>query len=266
MSYQPLSTLDLALAGLLVLINGALSVGFRLGLERSLAIAVVRMVAQLSVLGLVLRVVFAVYDPAVTLAIGMVMVAFAAFEVVQRQDRRLTRWWTELIAVGTMLAVAWAGTFYTLLIVVGPDPWYAPRYLLPILGMVAGNTLSSVGLALNTLTDGLVRDRGQIEARLALGATRWEACADVLRRALRTATLPIISQMSVTGLVTLPGMMSGQIIAGADPAEAAKYSIMIMFVLSGMAGLGAMAALGATVWRVTDARHRLRYDRLSAAS
>ena len=78
--------------------------------------------------------------------------------------------------------------------------------------------------------------------------------------------MPLLNTMSVAGIVTLPGMMTGQILAGADPAEAAKYQIMIMFVLSGAAGLGALAAAYAGVLLLTDARHRLRLDRLVAAS
>ena len=77
---------------------------------------------------------------------------------------------------------------------------------------------------------------------------------------------PLLNTMSVAGIVTLPGMMTGQILAGADPAEAAKYQIMIMFVLSGAAGLGALAAAYAGVLLLTDARHRLRLDRLAAPS
>jgi len=149
--------------------------------------------------------------------------------------------------------------------VIGPQPWYAPRYVLPILGMVLGNTLTSISLALQTLTEGAERERGAIEARIALGATRFEAFADVLRRAIVTAMTPLLNTMSVAGIVSLPGMMTGQILAGADPAEAAKYQIMIMFVLSGASGLGALAAAYGGVLLLTDARHRLRLDRLTAA-
>ena len=116
-----------------------------------------------------------------------------------------------------------------------------------------------------TLTEGAERERAAIEARIALGATRFEAFAAVLRRAIRTAITPLLNTMSVAGIVTLPGMMTGQILAGADPAEAAKYQIMIMFVLTGAAGFGALAAAFGGVLLLTDARHRLRLDRLGAA-
>ena len=77
--------------------------------------------------------------------------------------------------------------------------------------------------------------------------------------------MPLLNTMSVAGIVTLPGMMTGQILAGADPAEAAKYQIMIMLVLTGASGLGALAAAYGGVLLLTDSRHRLRLDRLAAA-
>jgi len=109
-----------------------------------------------------------------------------------------------------------------------------------------------------------VRERAAIEARIAQGATRIEAFGTVLRRALNTAITPLLNVMSVAGIVSLPGMMTGQILAGANPAEAAKYQIMIMFVLTGASGLGAFAAAFGGVLLLTDARHRLRLDRLAS--
>ena len=165
----------------------------------------------------------------------------------------------------TLLLAGGLATLYAVVLVIGPEPWYAPRYVLPILGMVLGSTLTSVSLALQTLTEGAERERAAIEARLALGATRLEAFSDVLRRAMRTAVTPLVNQMSVAGIVTLPGMMTGQILAGADPAEAAKYQIMIMLVLTGAAGLGALAAALGGALMLSDGRHRLRLDRLAGA-
>jgi putative ABC transport system permease protein len=132
--------------------------------------------------------------------------------------------------------------------------------------MVLGNALTSISLALQTLTDGAERERAAIEARLALGATRFGAFSPVLRRALRTAVTPLLNTMAIAGVVTLPGMMAGQILAGADPADAAKYQIMIMFVLTGASGLGALGAAVGGVLVLTDGRHRLRLDRLLAST
>jgi putative ABC transport system permease protein len=209
--------------------------------------------------------VFAQTSPLWTVLIAVVMVLVAGYELVQRQERRFAGWWAYGLGNMTLLLVGGLATLYAVAVVIGPQPWYAPRYVLPILGMVLGNTLTSVSLALQTLTDGAERERAAIEARIALGATRFEAFASVLRRAIRTAITPLLNTMSVAGIVTLPGMMTGQILAGADPSEAARYQIMIMFVLTGASGLGALAAAFGGVLLLTDARHRLRLDRLAAS-
>ena len=113
------------------------------------------------------------------------------------------------------------------------------------------------------MADGIERERGAIEARIAQGGTRFEAFAPLLRRAMRTATTPLLNVMSMAGMVTLPGMMTGQILAGADPIEAARYQIVLVFVLAGAAGLGAFAAALGGILIISDRRHRVRLDRLA---
>jgi len=127
----------------------------------------------------------------------------------------------------------------------------------------ASITQSGELLRLDTLTTGLVNRRATIEARLMLGATRWGAAAPVTRDALRSALMPTINSMSATGLVSLPGMMTGQILSGVPPVEAVKYQILVMFLIAGGTGLGAVAAVIGGAYRLTDGRHRLRLDRLS---
>jgi putative ABC transport system permease protein len=265
MSYIPLGPVDLAFAALLLVVNGAISIAFGLRLEIGLALAAVRMVVQLAAVGFVLRFLFAQTSPAWTATIALVMIVVASVELVQRQDRRIRGWWTYGLGNATLLLVGGLGTLYAVAIVVGPSPWYAPRFVLPILGMVLGNTLTSVSLALQTLTTSAERERAAIEAQIALGATRFGAFMPILRGALATAMTPLLNSMAVAGVVTLPGMMAGQILAGADPGEAAKYQIMIMFVLAGAAALGALAAALGGVLLLTDARHRLRFERLLAS-
>jgi putative ABC transport system permease protein len=265
MSLVALSATGLALASLLLLVNGLISVAFGLRLEKGLAIAAVRMVVQLGAVGFVLAFVFAQTSPWWTLLIAAVMVAVAGFELMQRQERRFADWWAYGLGHLTLLLVGGLATLYAVGLVIGPEPWYAPRYIIPILGMVLGNTLTAVSLALQVLTEGVERERAAIEARIALGASRFEALSAVLRQAMRTAMTPLLNTMAVAGIVTLPGMMTGQILAGADPAEAAKYQIMIMFVLGGAAGLGALVAGLGGVLLLTDKRHRLRLDRLAVA-
>ena len=264
MSYIQLGTLELVLAGLLLVLNGALSLGLQLGLERQLAISALRMIVQLLLVGLVLKLLFALVSPWWTGLAALAMVLFAGREIMARQERTFAGLWAYGLGTGCMLIAAFLVTIFGLTVSVSADPWYDPRYALPLLGMILGNTMTAISLGLHALTSGLARERNAVEARLALGATRRIAFLPVTRAALKTALMPIVNAMAATGLVSLPGMMTGQILAGADPTEAVKYQILVMFLIAGGTGLGATAAVLAGGWRLSDHRHRLRLDRLSA--
>jgi putative ABC transport system permease protein len=263
--YIALDFADLALAAVLVLLNGGLSLILRLNLERQLLIAAVRMVVQLILVGLVLTTLFSLVSPLWTGLAALVMILFAGREIVARQERPLAGIWSYGLGTGCMLMSASLVTVFALATQVSPDPWYHPRYALPLLGMVLGNTMTGISLGLHTLTTSAARDRAGIEAQLCLGATRTEALLPVTRSAMRSALMPIINAMAATGLVALPGMMTGQILAGVDPGEAVKYQLLIMFLIAGGTGLGALAAVIGGVYRITDHRHRLRLDRIAPA-
>lgn len=265
MNYISLSVWDVAAVSVFVILNGLLSLWLSLGIERQLLIAAVRMVVQLSAVGAVLTLLFGVATLPWTFLMALVMVLFAGYEITVRQKRRLSGWWgyglgttTMTLAAGTMTLVALLGTLQ-------PEPWYDPRYAIPLFGMILGNAMTGISLGLDALTTATVRERAAIEARIALGAARFEALRPVLQEATRRGLMPMINSMAATGVVSLPGMMTGQILAGIPPAEAVRYQLMIMFLIAGATGLGLlMAAMGA-VMRLTDERHRLRPDRLNAA-
>ncbi|SMF54142.1 putative ABC transport system permease protein [Tistlia consotensis] len=265
-SYLSLSYWDVGLAGLFLVLNAGLSIWLRLGLARQIAVAAGRMVVQLLLIGLLLKAIFAIQSPWLTAGVGLAMIGFASREVWARQERKLRGPWGFALGGAAMALAA------TLVIVVGlsaliqPQPWWSPRFALPLFGMILGNALTGVSLALDTLSATLDRERRAVEAQLLLGATRWRALRPVTRRALRSGMMPIINSMAATGVVSLPGMMSGQILSGVDPTEAVKYQLLIMFLIGGATGLGVLLAVLGGVRRLTDARHRLRLDRLRAAS
>ncbi len=262
MSYIALNPYDLAAAAVLLLLNGVISIAFRLGLEGTLALASVRMVAQLGAVGFVLRFVMSAGQLHWTLLWVAIMVLAAGFEIANRQSHRIAGAGGWMLGTATLFLVGSIATFYAVALAIGPTPWWSPRYLLPIFGMVLGNMLTGISLALDTLAEGMRRERASIEARLALGATGFEAVGTVLQRALRTAMMPMLNAMAASGLVTLPGMMTGQIVAGADPVEAAKYQLLVMFLITGATGLGVLIAAVGGVRLMTDRRHRLRVDRI----
>ncbi|MGE5515671.1 MAG: ABC transporter permease [Bacteroidota bacterium] len=262
MNYIRLDLIDILLAGVLVLANGALSVALGLGIARRMLIAAARMVVQLLLVGLVLTWLFHTMSPWLTLGIASVMVMFAGYEIASRQDHKLTGWWGYGLGTGCMTLAAGVVTILALTTQLRADPWYDPRYAIPLLGMVLGNTMTGIALGLNTLSNTVRLRRPAIEARLALGDDRRAAMAPLVRQALSTALTPVVNSMAATGVVSLPGMMTGQILGGVEPVEAVKYQILVMFLIAGGTGLGAVAAVLGAARRLMDGRHRVRLDRL----
>jgi len=266
MSYIVLSYWDIAWAALLLVLNAVLSITMRLHLERQLLTAAARMVVQLGIVGLVLKAVFAAVSPWLTAALALFMVLFAGREVMARQHRRFTGWWAYGLGTTSIMAAALIVTVLALTTQVRPDPWYAPRYAIPLLGMILGNTMTGVSLGLDRLVTGAVRERVAIEAQLSLGHEIAHALRPITRDSLRGGLMPIVNSMAAAGVVSLPGMMTGQILAGVDPVEAVKYQLLIMFLISGGTGLGVLAAVLTGARRLTDGRHRLRLDRLQTTT
>ncbi len=253
MSFTPLDYGDLGLAAVLIVLNAVLFIWLRLKLERQLVIATLRMLVQLSLLGLVLKVLFEHASPIFTGLAALAMILFAGYEAFSRQERRLGGLWGYGVGVSSILFAGTLVTVFALTTQVRPDPWYHPQVALPLLGMVLGNTMTGVALGLGTLTARVAR---------AHGATRQDAFRPFVRQAMRNGLIPIISAMSVAGLVSIPGMMIGQILSGIDPIEAVKYRILIMFLIAGGTGIGVVCAVHATAARLSDNRHHLRLDRL----
>jgi putative ABC transport system permease protein len=253
----------LALSALLILVNVGLSAALRLGLARSLLVASVRMVVQLLLVGFVLEWLFRQDQAPLIVLVGAAMAMIAGVSAVQRTQQRFAGNY-----LNSLLSVMASSALVTGLAVTGlirPQPWYNPHYLIPLLGMVLGNTLDGLSLGLDRFMEGLRSGRDQVETDLALGATRWEACRTVVREAIRVAMIPTINAMMVMGLVSLPGMMTGQILQGAAPAAAVRYQIVILFMIASATALGVFGVVGLAYLRLTSADHQLRLDRLVRA-
>lgn len=259
-----LSALDLSIAALLVLLLAFISWRLRLGVEKRLLIAALRSVVQLLLLGMVLKTLFSQAEPLYILALTLFMLSVAGYEVMARQQRRFTGVWGMGIGTLSMFISSFSITLLALHLVINVDPWYTPQYLIPLLGMLLGNTMSGMAIALDTLTQTAWQQRGAIEARLILGHNWDRAIGSIRRNALRTGLIPIINAMAAAGVVSLPGMMTGQILAGSPPLEAAKYQIMILLLIAGGTGLGAIVAVWIGSRRLFDERQRLRLDRLTS--
>lgn len=253
----------LALASLLVILLALLAHLARVGISRSLLVAAVRTVVQLSLIGLVLEALFASSSPMWIGLLALVMLLVAGREVMARQQRRFSGFWAFGIGTSAMFLSSFTVTVLTLTVVIGPQPWYAPQYAIPLLGMMLGNTMTGVALSLDRLTESFWRQRSVIENRLMLGQTWQEAVGDLRREAMRGGMIPSINAMAAAGIVSLPGMMTGQILAGSPPAVAVKYQILIMLTITVGTGLGALMAVAWGSRRLFDERERLRLDRLT---
>ena len=266
MNVIELSWWELGLAALLVLALAACAHWARLGMSTSLIVAAVRTVVQLALVGLVLEVLFSVAALQWVALMACVMLLVAGREVMARQKRRLVGGWTFGIGTLSMFLSSFTVTILALVVVIGPEPWYTPQYAIPLLGMMLGNTMTGVALGLDRLTDTVWRQRAVIEARLMLGESWNEAIADIRRDAIRSGLIPIVNAMAAAGVVSLPGMMTGQILAGSPPALAVKYQILVMFAITVGTGFGTLAAVAVGSRRLFDERERLRVDRLTAAA
>ena len=256
-----LSPLDLGIASALILLLALLSWRMRLGLGNDLMISGARTVVQLLLVGLILTAVFEQQRLVWVALISVVMLLVAGREAMVRQERRFAGWWGFGVGTLSMFVSTFTMTLFALLAVIGPEPWYTPQYAIPLMGMVLGNTMTGIALALDRLTQNAWDQRAIIEQRLMLGETATEAVRDIRRHSMRNGMIPSINAMAVAGIVSLPGMMTGQILAGAPPMEAVKYQILVMFLITAGTGFGTLAAVWLGARRLFDDRQRLRLDR-----
>ncbi|KAF9337494.1 hypothetical protein BG006_004521 [Podila minutissima] len=173
---------------------------------------------------------------------AMVLIILAAYEAVYNASklRHIYMFPSVLVSMGCSCLLV--GTFGTRL-AMGVDPFHSPREFIPVLGMLLGNTMTATALGVDSCLHQLSENKEKIELYLSLGATRWEACRPVAVEAMRTAMMPTINQMSIIGLISIPGMMTGQLIAGASVMNAVKSQQIIMFLISGAAVFGSLSAV-----------------------
>jgi putative ABC transport system permease protein len=242
-SVLALSWFDLALAFALVLVAMAISAWQRLGLARGFAIGAVRAVIQLVAVGYVLTYLISTQRWYLVVLALVVMLVAATKTATDRQKRGRARLF--VISGTAMLIGAGVTLAYVDAVVLRLHPWYDPQYLIPLFGMIIGNAMNGAALAAERLNSEMELRRGEVEAYLALGASPARASAEAVRRALVAAVMPTLNMLMVVGLVSLPGMMTGQIIGGSSPLTAVRYQIVVVFML---AGAVAMTSVVVALW------------------
>jgi putative ABC transport system permease protein len=225
------SLLSLSFTLAFVAVALAIALWQRLGIERDLIVAVVRATVQLLIVGYLLKVVFATKSSVFTVLMVLLMIAVAVENARRRGKGIPGVWWRLAIAITLT-------TFVTIgfLLVTRIIPW-TPQYVISLSGLMTGNSMVLSSLFLNHLISETKNRREEVNVLLSLGATPTQAIRHVVKRAIRTSMIPTIDSMKTTGLVQLPGIMTGQILAGQDPVTAVRYQLLILFALLTAAAL-----------------------------
>ena len=230
-----LSLWDLVTVYSLLLMSIGLAHLLKAGQSKDLFWSGLRMFVQLLVVGYLLHLIFALKPALPVLLILIVMVGFAVQTIGARVKMKMPHFYR---VVGTAILFGCGGmTFFFCSLVIGLEPWYDPRYLIPLAGMIIGNSMTGASLAVERLSAEFRERRDEIETALCLGGSIQAVSEPAVSSAFRAALIPSVNAMAAMGLVFLPGMMTGQIISGTEPLIAVKYQIAIMCVITGSVSL-----------------------------
>jgi putative ABC transport system permease protein len=220
----------------LVALAAAISFWQKADLERDIGIAALRSFIQLTAIGYVIKLIFEADTIWLVFVLLAVMVTFGALTARSRAKKVPDAFWPLLIALATAGA-----TTLGLVVALGVfEP--TARYLVPVGGMVIGNAMTASAVALNRLGDEMADSRNKIEATLALGATAQEAAAPFVRRALRSGMITLVDSTKTTGLIFFPGTMVGMLLAGANPTDAVRLQLILLYALLGSVAIAGLVA------------------------
>lgn len=221
---------QLSLTSLLILLVVGLSFYEKLHLEKDYLIGVVRTVVQLFLVGYILDVLFALNRWPLVLCALAIMISAACQAGVGRlkwKQRRLFGGMALALVLGTGVTL-----FVVTRVVLRIEPWYHPRYLIPLAGMIIGNAMNAATLGAERFRSELILRKNEVETLLSLGFDVRRASEGARKCAISAALLPMLNSMMVVGLVSLPGMMTGQILSGTSPLIAVRYQIVVMVMIS----------------------------------
>eukprot|EP00591_Stephanopyxis_turris_P005309 CAMPEP_0195524160 /NCGR_PEP_ID=MMETSP0794_2-20130614/23838_1 /TAXON_ID=515487 /ORGANISM="Stephanopyxis turris, Strain CCMP 815" /LENGTH=555 /DNA_ID=CAMNT_0040654327 /DNA_START=279 /DNA_END=1943 /DNA_ORIENTATION=+ len=256
------STPFLFLAMVPLIVLALLSWLMGLAITSPIMVGSVRSFIQLTVLGLILEPIFRLGMELRWLVIGYVcfMVFLSAYESAVR-SKYYFRGMFLCVLTAIMVNTLFVSVF-TFGIIIHPTPFWNPQYVIPICGMLLGNCINAVALSLNTLLTSLVEQHHEVELFLSFGANNFEASSRFLREAVRTGAMPMLNSMSVIGLVSIPGMMTGQILGGSPAMEAARYQMLIIYLIATCT----IGTIIIEIWMAMqvsfDSANMLRTDRL----
>jgi putative ABC transport system permease protein len=221
-------------------------------LEEDIAVAVIRSFVQLTAIGYVIDVIFEEDSAILVGALLAVMVVFGALTARSRAERVPGAFWPLLIAL-TVAAVTTLGLVLGLGIIEAE-----PRFVVPVGGMVIGNAMTAAAVALNRLGEDVGDKAREIEATLALGATSTQAVTPLVQRSLRSGMITLVDSTKTTGLIFFPGTMVGMLLAGADPIDAVRLQLILLYALLGSVAIAALTATTLARRNFFTSAHQLR--------
>ncbi len=233
------SYLDVFFSAFPLLLLSGITWIMNLGVIKQIWVSSARTYVQLAILGHILKpIMFVGNEHSWVLFIYLTaMVALSAMESSSRPKYRIKKQYFLLLAtIG--INVAMVSTFAFLIIIRAPKP-LDPQYVIPICGMLFGNVITASSLSLNNVLTSFVEQKSEIDLLLSFGATKYEASIRLLRDAVRAGSMPTLNSMAVIGLVSIPGMMTGQVLGGSSPDVAARYQMLIMYLIAAC-GLGSI--------------------------
>jgi putative ABC transport system permease protein len=231
-----LSVLQLSIAYIFILVLLVIFKARGIKRERQILIASVRMTVQLTLMGYVLMFVFDNASWWLTAIMIVIMLAFAIFNAVKRVKNTMSTELQRMVAV-SMVGGALVTAAFFVMVVLQVEPWFNPQYIIPITGMIVGNCMTGIALGANKLCSDMEEKRVIIENSLMLGATPAHATKEIVNDAFDSALLPTMNNMLTMGIVSIPGMMTGQILSGTFPLTAIKYQLGIMLAILGSTAL-----------------------------
>jgi putative ABC transport system permease protein len=230
-----LSLWDLVAVYCLLLMSMGLSRLLNAGQCKEIFWSGLRMFLQLLTVGYLLHLVFSLESAVSVMLLLVVMFGFSIQTIGARVQNKMPNFYR---VVGTAILFGCGGmTFFFCTLVIGLEPWFDPRYLIPLAGMIVGNSMTGASLAAERLSAEFQERREEIEAALCLGSSVQVASQPAITSAFRAALIPSVNAMAAMGIVFLPGMMTGQILSGTEPLIAVKYQIAIMCVITGSVAL-----------------------------
>ena len=234
--YIEISNLQLVFSVSLVIITGIISSLLQLGLVKPLIWGTIRAFVQLSLIGYVLTYVFKLNSLLVIIPLIFIMAWVASREATRRISNAPAN--PVPLAFLSLTASTFVVGLIVVAVIISPHPWYSARVMIPIFGMLLGNSMNAIALCLDRLYSEVQAHADEVEQLLCFGATPWEAVITLVKKAVSAGMMPTINSLMIVGLVSLPGMMTGQILAGMNPQSAVRYQFVVMIMMAASVSIG----------------------------